>query len=126
MKTINLEKPQDVAPIVTENKSLNLVLIFSNFEKAELFHQALIFNHDIGLQVIKEDSGTFTFIFESSNSPLATVIPTKRTIDNNPTLKFITDKNFKDYVYLTFGYKNGQQVMYNQSHSYPVSLTYPN
>ena len=34
--------------------------------------------------------------------------------------------NFKDYVYLTFGYKEKGQVLYNQSYSYPIFLNYKN
>ena len=106
MKIVNLPIPLDVAPILTQNNSLMLVILFENSERAEKFHKY------------------FIFIIHSSNSAHSASISTKRTVENNPPLKVITDNDFKDYVYLTFGYKEKGQVLYNQSHSYPIFLNY--
>ena len=124
MKTINLPLPYDVAPIVTKNNSLMLVILFNTPERAEIFHQYLIYNQEISMDFVENKDKTFTFILHSSNSPQATIIKSGRTVENNPPLKLITDDNFKDYVYITFGYKHEQQVLYNQSYSYPVFLNY--
>ncbi|MFV8333546.1 hypothetical protein [Flavobacterium sp. GSP14] len=124
MKIINLPIPLDVAPIISENKSLMLVILFNTPERAEIFHQHFIFNQEISLDVLENEDKTFTFVLHSSNSPQYAAIKTRRTVDNNPPLKAIADNDFKDYVYLTFGYKKNKQVLYNQSHSYPVFLNY--
>lgn len=124
MKPINLPLPYDVAPIVTPNNSLMLVILFDTPERAEMFHKYLIYEQEIRMDFMENKDKTFTFILYSSNSPQATVIKSGRTLENNPPLKLIIDDNFKDYVYITFGYKHEQQVLYNQSHSYPVFLNY--
>lgn len=126
MKVVNLPNPLDVVPILTQNNSLMLVILFENSERAEKLYQYFIYNHEISLAVIENKDKEFTFIIHSNNSAHSASISTKRTVENNPPLKCITDNNFKDYVYLTFGYKEKGQVLYNQSHSYPIFLNYKN
>lgn len=120
----DLELPKDVAIIESENNSLFIVFIFSNVEKAEYFNHLLLFKREVDLNVHKEDSGKFTFVFSSSNSPHSIVIQTNRTLDNNPPLNKILDENYKEYSYLTCGYKVGEQVLYDTRNSYPLFLKY--
>lgn len=124
MVQINLELPYDVAVVTSDNDSCFIVFLFSSAEKSEYFYNALILNRECDLQVFKEVSGKYTFYFNSSNSPQTLVIPTNRTLDNNEQLKKITDDNFKDYSYLTCGYKIEQQVFYPQNVAYPLTLSY--
>lgn len=126
MKVVNLPIPLDVVPILTQNNSLMLVILFENSERAEKLYQYFIYNHEISLDVIENKDKEFTFIIHSNNSAHSSSISTKRTVENNPPLKCITDNNFKDYVYLALGYKEKGQVLYNQSHSYPIFLNYKN
>ena len=125
MKAVyDLELPYDVAVTTSDNDSFYIVFLFSSAEKAEYFHHILVFTREIDLKVLKEDSGKFTFIFESSNSPQTLVIKTNRTLENNPPLNKILDKDYREYSYLTFGYKEKEQLFYNQVNSYPLFLSY--
>lgn len=125
MKAVyDLELPYDVAITTSDNDSFYIVFLFSSTQKAEYFHHILVFTREIDLKVLKEDSGKFTFIFESSNSPQALLIKTNRTLENNPSLNKILDKDYKEYSYLTFGYKEKEQLFYDQVNSYPLFLSY--
>ena len=35
-----------------------------------------------------------------------------------------TDEDYKEYSYLTFGYKEKEQLFYDQVNSYPLFLSY--
>lgn len=125
MKAVyDLELPYDVAVTTSDNDSFYIVFLFSSAEKAEYFHHILVFTREVDLKVLKEDSGKFTFIFESSNSPQALVIKTNRTLENNPPLNKILNKDYREYSYLTFGYKEKEQLFYDQVNSYPLFLSY--
>ena len=125
MKAVyDLELPYDVAVTTSDNDSFYIVFLFSSAEKAEYFHHLMIFTREINLQVLIEDSGKFTFVFDSSNSPQTLLIKTGRTLENNPPLSKILDENYKEYSYLTFGYKVEEQLFYDQVNSYPLFLSY--
>lgn len=125
MKAIHyLELPYDVAVIQSANNSCYLVLLFTDAEKCEYFHGALIYNHECDLKVNVEDDGKHTFVFISSNSPQNIVIKTNRDLDNNVLLNILLDEDYKDYSYLTCGYKSGQQVYHLQDVAYPIVLSY--
>ena len=120
----DLELPYDVAVTTSNNDSFYIVFLFSSAEKAEYFHKLLIFTREINLHVLKEDDGKFTFIFESTNSPQAIKIRTNRTLENNPPLNKILEDDYKEYSYLTFGYKENEQLFYDQNNAYPLFLNY--
>jgi hypothetical protein len=124
MKEVNLELPYDVAVITSDNGSCFIVFLFSSTEKSEYFYSALIFNRKCNLEVFKEDDGKYSFYFQSSNSPQTLKIATSRTLNNSPQLALITEESYKDYTYLTCGYKIEQQVFYPQDVAYPLFLTY--
>lgn len=124
MEKVNLEMPYDVALTTSENDSLFVVLLFTSLERADYFHHLLVWNYDVSLNVLKEEDGKFTFIFESSNSPQLIHIKTKRTLDNNPTLKKLLDESYKNYSYLTCGYTFEQRLYYNQERVYPLTLSH--
>ena len=125
MKAVyDLELPYDVAVTTSDNDSFYVVFLFSTAQKAEHFHQCLIYKREINLHVLKENNGKFTFVFESSNSPQAIFIKTNRTLENNPPLNKILDEDYKEYSYLTFGYKEKEQLFYDQVNSYPLFLSY--
>ena len=112
---MKLALPTDVAPIKTENESLFLVFIFPDEETSWSFYLGLIKDKEISLGILKEDTGTYTFIFRSSNSPQEFHIKTPRTVENNSQLKMITNPDYTDYCYLSCGYKakQQQQILYN-------------
>ena len=124
MKSINLELPYDVAIITSDNVSCFIVFLFKSVEKSELFYNALILDRECNLEVFEEVDGKYTFYFQSSNSPQTLKVKTNRTLENSPLLELITDKDYKDYSYLTCGYKVEQQVFYPQNISYPLFLSY--
>jgi hypothetical protein len=125
MKAIyDLELPYDVAILTSVNDSCFFVFLFSSSEKSEYFYNTLIFNRECNLEVFKEKDDKFTFHFQSSNSPQTLKIKTNRTLENSPQLSLITDKNYKEYSYLTCGYKIEQQVFYPQEVAYPLNLSY--
>lgn len=125
MKAVkDLELPYDVAITTSENNSCYIVFLFKSVEKSEYFYNTLILNRECNLQVFEEVDGKYTFYFQSSNSPQTLVIKTDRTLDNNSQLKLITDKDYKEYGYLTCGYKIEQQVFYPQDVAYPLFLSY--
>ncbi|NJM80886.1 MAG: hypothetical protein HC854_17035 [Flavobacterium sp.] len=125
MKAVyDLELPYDVAVTTSDNDSCFIVFLFSSPEKSECFYNALIFNRECNLEVFEEPDGKHTFYFQSSNSPQTWVIKTDRTLENNSQLKLITDKDYKEYSYLTCGYKIEQQVFYPQDVAYPLFLSY--
>lgn len=124
MKAIyNLELPYDVAVTTSENNSCFIVFLFKSVKKSEYFYNTLILNRECNLQVFEEADGKYTFYFQSYNSPMTMKIPTSRTLDNSPQLSLITDEDYKEYSYLTCGYKIGQQVFRPQL-SYPLFLSY--
>lgn len=124
MKAVyDLELPYDVAVTTSENNSCFIVFLFKSAEKSEYFYNTLILNRECNLQVFEESDGKYTFYFQSSNSPQTLVIKTDRTLDNNSQLRLITDKDYKEYSYLTCGYKIEQQVFRPQL-SYPLFLSY--
>ena len=125
MKAVyDLELPYDVAVTTSENDSCFIVFLFSSAEKANYFFESLIYTRSCNLQVSKETDGKYTFHFQSSNSPLVLKIQTKRTIDNSPMLNILLDGNYKDYSYLSCGYKIEQQVLYPPDVAYPLFLSY--
>jgi len=125
MKAVyDLEFPYDVAITTSDNDSLYIVLLFKSQEKAEYFHKTLIFTREVDLHATKNKEGKFTFIFQSSNSPQSIVIPTNRSTTNNPPLLKLSDTNYKEYSYLSCGFKIKDQLMYDQANSYPLFLTY--
>ena len=124
MIDINLELPYDVAIVTSDNDSCFIVFLFKSVEKSELFYNALILNRECNLEVFEETDGKYTFYFQSSNSLQTLKVKTNRTLENSPQLKLITDKDYKDYSYLTCGYKVEQQVFYPQNVSYPLFLSY--
>ena len=125
MKAVyDLELPYDVAVTTSENNSCFIVFLFKSVEKSEYFYNTLILNRECNLQVFEEADGKYTFYFQSSNSPQTLVIKTDRTLDNNSQLRLITNKDYKEYSYLTCGYKIEQQVFYPQNVSYPLFLSY--
>lgn len=111
-----MELPYDVAPIKSTNNSLFLVFLFSNEEKAYYFYRALIKDWETELDVILEDTGTYSFILSSNNSPGQFYVKTGRRRENNPNIAMITNPDYKEYCYLSCGYKDEQsgQVFYNQ------------
>lgn len=125
MKAVyDLEFPYDVAVIQSANNSCYLVLLFTNTEKCEYFYSVLIHNHTCDLKINVEDNGKHTFIFSSSNSPQNIIIKSNRDLDNNILLNMLLDEDYKDYSYLTCGYKNEQQVFHLQDVAYPLILSY--
>lgn len=125
MKAVyDLELPYDVAVTTSENNSCFIVFLFKSVEKSEYFYNTLILNRECNLQVFEEAGCKYTFYFQSSNSPQTLVIKTDRTLDNNSQLRLITNKDYKEYSYLTCGYKIEQQVFYPQNVSYPLFLSY--
>lgn len=124
MIEVNLGLPYDVAVVTSDNESCFIVFLFPSTEKAEYFYNALILNRECNLEVFEESDNKYTFYFQSSNSPLTIKIPTSRTLDNSPQLKLMTDESYKEYSYLTCGYKIEQQVFYPQNVSYPLFLSY--
>lgn len=124
MISVNLELPYDVTVTTSDNDSFYVVFLFSSVEKSEYFYDALILNRECSLQVFEEFDGKYSFYFQSSNSPQILKIITNRTVDNSPQLKLITDTDYKEYSYLTCGYKIEQQVFYPQEVSYPLFLSY--
>lgn len=108
--------PNDVATIKTDNGSCFIVFIFPNEQLAHNFFLALVKDHEIGLKVAEEENGKFTFIFSSSNTPGTIIVSTNRTKENNENLNMITNPDFRDYTYLSCGYRsdeNPDHVMYN-------------
>ncbi|PZR24253.1 MAG: hypothetical protein DI539_00835 [Flavobacterium psychrophilum] len=111
-----MELPYDVAPIKSPNNSLFLVFLFTDEENAHYFYRALMKDWETELDVVLEDSGTYSFIFSSNNSPGQFYIKTGRTKENNPNIEMITNPDYKEYCYLSCGYKDEQsgRVFYNQ------------
>lgn len=108
--------PNDVATIKTDNGSCFIVFIFPNEQLAHNFFLAFVKDWEIGLKVAEEENGKFTFIFMSSNTPGTIIVSTNRTKENNENLDMITNPEFKDYTYLSCGYRsveNHDHVMYN-------------
>lgn len=125
MKVIyDLELPYDVAVVTSDNDSCFIVFLFSSVEKAEFFFECLIYKKECNLEVFEESDGKYTFYFQSSNSPQTLKIKTDRTVENSPQLSLILDSNYKDYSYLSCGYKIEQQVFYPQDVAYPLFLSY--
>lgn len=124
MININLELPYDVAIVTSDNNSCFIVFLFKSVEKSELFYNTLILDRECNLEVFEEADGKYTFYFQSSNSPQTLKVKTNRTLENSPQLKLITNKDYKDYSYLTCGYKVEHQVFYPQNVSYPLFLSY--
>ena len=121
---MNFPLPIDVATIKSQNDSLLFVLLFSTSDEAEQFHTSFMDNSDLKLDLLENDKKEISFRLFSESNSVGIVVPTKRTFENNKTLGLILDENYKDYLYITFGYKTEQQVLYNQQYSYPVFLNY--
>jgi hypothetical protein len=103
-----ITSPYDVATLIKPNQSVSIVLLFRNGNDAGRFFHAFFKNKDFDLDIIKQDDGKYSFQIESSNSPSTVVVNTQRTEKNNETIKKLTDPDYRDYVYLTCGYKNEQ------------------
>ena len=121
---MNFPLPIDVATIKSQNDSLLFVFLFPTSDEAEQFHTSFMDNSDLKLDLLENDKKEISFRLFSESNSVGVVVPTKRTFENNKTLGLILDENYKDYLYITFGYKTEQQVLYNQQYSYPVFLNY--
>lgn len=116
-----VNKPYDVAILSEPNDSLKIVFLFKTPSDAALFYSALLKDKDFSLNVMKYDEGNYSFFLKSSNSPNIIEIHTSRTDENNPQIKMLSDTNYKDYTYLTCGYKELEsQLVHSLKDSVPA------